>query len=98
MRSWRAAVMVGAFVASCGSTPGISGGSQFLGRCPAPTSGLDGQKPTGAACMYSDECLAVCCNCKNNAKSYLAVSCLKGKCDDAETACAEVRKHSGFCE
>jgi hypothetical protein len=59
-----------------------------VASCSAAPNWSPANRPAGASCTTSTDCVPVCCDCGEGSTSWLATSCVDGVCADAATACA----------
>jgi hypothetical protein len=68
---------------------------QQRGLCPMSSTVVAGTKRAGDACTAPTECASTCCDCGAASASWLAASCVAGKCADSVTSCGRTR--SRYC-
>lgn len=81
-------------------TPSSSGSNadatdQRQGLCPMTSSVFTNTKRAGDICTVAGECASTCCNCGAGQASWLAASCVSGRCVDSLTSCGRTR--SRYC-
>ena len=55
--------------------------------CPATSSLLAGRRAAGDLCTVPADCVSTCCDCGTGSQSWLAASCVAGRCVDSLTSC-----------
>ena len=83
----------GAFAAGpVSSSSGDDATDQSLqGLCPATSSRLTGVRAAGDPCSVPGDCASTCCDCGTGSQSWLAASCVAGRCVDSVTSCSRTR-------
>jgi hypothetical protein len=78
-----------------GASSSADATDQQQGLCPMSSTVLAGAKRAGDACALPAECASTCCDCGTGSASWLAASCVSGRCVDSVTSCTRTR--SRFC-
>ncbi len=73
------------------------GYDQYNGTCPARSTLYGAMHGIGEACATATDCAPSCCPCGTNAKSWLASSCVEGRCVAPTTACQRTAYARPWC-
>ena len=65
------------------------------GLCPASSTLLAGRHAAGDVCAVPADCVSTCCDCGTGSQSWLAASCVAGRCVDSLTSCN--RTNARYC-
>ncbi|MDB4946953.1 MAG: hypothetical protein JWP97_6487 [Labilithrix sp.] len=65
------------------------------GLCPATSPLLAGRAAAGEVCSVAADCVSTCCDCGTGSQSWLAASCVAGRCEDSLTSCS--RTNARYC-
>jgi hypothetical protein len=65
------------------------------GLCPSSSSRLAGTHAAGDPCSSPNDCVSTCCDCGTGSASWLAASCVAGRCVESLTSCS--RTQAQFC-
>lgn len=87
----------GGYVAGAGSAGSLDDATdQTNGACGATSLLLAGSVPPGDTCTSPADCQTTCCDCSDG-ESWLASSCVEGRCADSATACARTANEPRYC-
>lgn len=86
----------GAIGSGSSSTAGNDATDQSAqGLCPATSSLLAGSHAAGDVCTVPADCVSTCCDCGTGSQSWLAASCVAGRCVDSVSSCS--RTNAKYC-
>jgi hypothetical protein len=77
------------------TTSGDDVTDQSQGLCPTSSPLLAARHPAGDICTSPSDCVSTCCDCGTGSQSWLAASCVAGRCADSVTSCG--RTTARYC-